>query len=170
MGAHLTHESPSNTEVLLQAGSCIQAAPGPTIGLQLVGCPTPAQWTLLCRLHPQLWCLWPKGFLGHAAGEIPGLSLGVAGLCWRVRGLHRCSLQFSIITSKLHGAHDESQGWHSWGLSPTTNRRRAWNLPHTRGGDHPPRWGHWTASSSRFYPRMMRNPQVCRTCWAKHHS
>ena len=49
------------------------------------------------------WCLWPKGFLGHEAGEDPGLSPGAASLCWRVGSHNRHSLQVSMRTSNVHG-------------------------------------------------------------------
>ena len=121
----------------LVAGGSIQAAPGPTSGLRVAGCPTWVQWTPPHGFPIPYWCLWPMGFLDCEAGEDPGLSLDTASLQWRVRGPNRHSLWVSIRSSNVYGPHDDSQWWqHCWSLLSNVHRTGTWD-PHTRGGKLP---------------------------------
>ena len=142
--------------------------PGPTRGLWLVGYSTPAQQMPPMEFMPHsdasswkdFWAMWQENTLT---------------LAWAPQACTKKSVAPQVF-SAIHHENFKcawppwwlSVGWHSWGLPLKTNRRRAWNPPHTRGGHHPPRWGNWTTSDSRFSPRMMQNPKVCRTHWAKH--
>ena len=111
------------------ADSGIQAAPGPMQGLAVVGCPTQVKWTPPHRFPIPHWCLQPKGFLHCEAGENPGISLGIAGLCQRVRGPNRHSLWVSKEYQSYMPPDGPQQWWHGWGSPSKTHRRGTWNTP-----------------------------------------
>ena len=60
-------------------------------------------------------------------------------------------------------------GWHSRGLPLGTCSWGMQNLPHARGGSHPPGWGTLAAGGPRGChtpPGMSRDPWAHRTHWA----
>ena len=128
------------------AGSGIQAAPCPTWGLRLVGCPTLAQQAVSLGFHAPYQGLWCWGFPDSEVGEDPGLGPCTADLCRKVRDANRSSMWFNEGTPKMHGPLDVPQWrWNSRGLTFGACRGGTWNIPYSGGGIHLP--GHGTQAA-----------------------
>ena len=111
----------------------------------------------------------PRDFWAMRQEKTLSLAWVLQACTKTVRGPNRHSLQIGMRTSNVHGLPDGPKlGQYSWVFHPKTHGRGTWNIPQSGGGSHSPGQGNRTTTSSTFFPRMTRNPQVCRTCPVKY--